>query len=41
MEGGGLSVMMGLDKLKLMLLVDSWDTPEPVVTVVWVNQGKR
>ena len=41
MEGGGLSVVMGLDRLMLMLLVDNWDTSEPAVIVVWVYQGKR
>ena len=40
MEGGGLSVMMGLDRLMLMLLVDNWGTIEPAVIVVWVYQGK-
>ena len=41
MEGGGLSVMMGLDRLKLMLLVDSWGTSEPAVMMMCVDQGMR
>ena len=39
MEGGGLSVMMGLDRLTLMLLVDNWDTSEPAVLMFCVHGG--
>ena len=39
MEGGGLSVMIGLDRLRLMLLVDSWGTSEPAVLMMCVYQG--
>ena len=38
-EGGGLSVMMGLDRMKLILLVNNWDTPEPAVLMMCVYQG--
>ena len=41
MEGGGLSVMMGLDRLTLMLLVGNWDTPEPAVLMICVYGGER
>ena len=41
MEGGGLSVMMGLDRMMLMLLVDNWDTSEPAVLMMCVDQGMR
>ena len=41
MEGGGLSVMMGSDRMMLMLLVDNWDAPKPAVLMMWVYQGRR
>ena len=41
LEGGGLSVMIGLDKLRLMLLVSNWDTPMLTVLITQVHPGKR
>ena len=41
MEGGGLSVMMGSNRMMLMLLVDNWDTLEPAALMMCVYQGKE
>ena len=40
MEGGGLSVMMGSDRMMLMLLVDNWDSSESADLMMCVYRGK-
>ena len=40
-EGGELSVMMGLDRMRPTRLVANWDYSTQTATAVWMIQGLR